>query len=176
MNEIIRKNGFTYGIISGIVSILITTLIYSFDVNLFLSGWITFLKILLFTAIAIVLLINTKKDLSGIFPFKTAFTTYFIHILVGLILATIFEIILFNVIDPSLKDTIKEMSMEFTSNFMEKLGAKTSDINKALADIEKTDQFSIIELLKGLAIYILMGSVYGLILAAIFKSKTTYKI
>jgi hypothetical protein len=80
------------------------------------------------------------------------------------------------VIDPSLKDTIKEMSMEFTSNFMEKLGAKTSDINKALADIEKTDQFSIIELLKGLAIYILMGSVYGLILAAIFKSKTTYKI
>ena len=172
MNTIVKKNGITYGVISGVVSILITTLIYTFDINLFLSGWITFLKFSAFTLIAIMLLVNTKKDLNNIFSFKTAFTTYFIHILVGLILATVFEIVLFNLIDPSLKDTIKELSMEFTSKFMEKMGAKASDINKAMAAVQDVDQYSVLELLKGSAIYILMASVYGLILAAIFKSKT----
>lgn len=173
MNEIVKKNAIQYGIISGIASVLITTLIYTFDINLFLSGWITFLKFSVFTLISIMLLINTKKQLNSIFPFKTAFTTYFVHILIGLFLATTFEIILFNLIDPSLKDTIKEMSMKFTAGFMEKMGAKASDINKAMAAMQDVDQYSILELLKGSAIYILMASVYGLILAAIFKSKNT---
>jgi len=175
MNEIVKKNGITYGIISGIASILITTFIYSFDINLFMSGWITFLKLAIFTTIAVLLLINTKKQLNGIFPFKSAFTTYFIHSIIGLILATTFEIILFNFIDPSLKDSIKEMAMKFTSEFMEKLNVPASEINKALAEIEKTDSYSLIELLKGMSIYIVMASIFGLILAAIFKSKPAYK-
>jgi hypothetical protein len=173
MNEIVKKNGITYGIISGVTSILITTLIYTFDINLFMSGWITFLKISVFTTIAIMLLVNTKKQLSNVFSFKTAFKTYFIHTIVGLLLATIFEIILFNIVDPSLKDSLKEMAMKFTAEFMEKLSVPASEINKALAEIEKTDQYSFFQLIKGLATYVLLASIFGLILAAIFKSKNT---
>ena len=175
MNEIVKKNGITYGIISGVASILITTLIYTVDINLFMSGWITFLKISIFTTIAIMLLVNTKKQLSNIFSFKTAFKTYFIHTIIGLLLATIFEIILFNIVDPSLKESLKEMAMKFTAEFMEKISVPASEINKALAEIEKTDQYSFFQLIKGLAVYVLLASIFGLILAAIFKSKPSYQ-
>lgn len=172
MNQIIKKNGISFGIITGIVSIVITTLIYVTDVQLFLSGWITFGKILIFTGIAAVLLTKTKKELNNVFPFKEAFTTYFISAAVGILLATIFEIILFNFIDPSLKDTLKEMSIKFTIDMLQKFGAKAADINKAVADLEKTDQFAVGQLIKGLFSYYVMAAIYGLILAAIFKSKT----
>lgn len=172
MNEIIKKNGVTFGLISGLASILITTLVYVLDVQLFLSGWITFLKVVVFTTIAIILLNKTKKQLNNIFPFKEAFTTYFISAAIGILIATLFEIVLFNFIDPSLKETIKEMSIKFTVNLLEKIGAKASDINKAVAEMQKTDQFSFGQLIQGMFIYYIFAAIYGLILAAIFKSKS----
>ena len=37
MNEIIKKNGITYGIVSGVVGALITAAIYAIDLNLFVK-------------------------------------------------------------------------------------------------------------------------------------------
>lgn len=174
MNEIIKKNGITYGIALGLFSILVTTIAYSVDIKLFISFWTTFIKVAVFFTIMILLLSKTKKELMGIYSFKQAFTTYFIAALIGLLLATIFEIILFNFIDPSLKDSIKEMSLDFTVNLMEKMGAPQSEINKTILKIQETDQFSIGELLKGTVMYILFTCIPGLILAAIFKTKTSH--
>ncbi len=174
MNAIIKKNGVAYGVILGFVSILITTIVYSVDINLFLSGWTTFVKVTAFLTIMILLLSKTKKELNGFFSFKEAFTTYFIAASISLLLATLFEIILFNLIDPSLKDSIKEMSLKFTVNLMEKIGAKQSEINKAIQKVQETDQFSIGQLFQGYFIYLVMASIPGLILAAFFKTKTSY--
>jgi hypothetical protein len=38
INEIIKKNGITFGVIMGIVSALITATIYAIDLNLFSLG------------------------------------------------------------------------------------------------------------------------------------------
>ncbi len=176
MNEIIKKNGINYGIITGVASVLITTIIYVVDLQLFLSAWITFLKLVVFTTIAIMLLTKTKKELKNVFTFKDAFTTYFISALIGLLIATAFEIILFNFIDPSLKETIKEMSIKFTAELLQKLGTPSSEINKAIAKIQETDQFSISQLAQGLLTYLVMASIFVLILAAIFKSKPTSQL
>ncbi|GAA4774508.1 MULTISPECIES: DUF4199 domain-containing protein [Flavobacterium] len=175
MNEIIKKNGINYGIITGVISILITTIIYSTNLELFMSGWITFLKVLIFGAISVILISKTKKELKGIISFKDAFTTYFISILIGLALAIIFEIILFNFIDPSLKDTLKEMSIKFTAELLQKFGAPSSEINKAIEQIQKNDQFSIGQQIQGFFVYVVIASIFGLILAAIFKSKPSYQ-
>ncbi|UPT71429.1 MAG: DUF4199 domain-containing protein [Flavobacterium sp. JAD_PAG50586_2] len=110
--------------------------------------------------------------MNNIFPFKEAFTTYFLAAAIGLLIATVFEVVLFNFVDPSMKETLKEMSIKFTVDFMEKLGAKSSDINKAVAEMQKTDQFSIGQLFQGLMFYYVFAAIFGLILAAIFKSKS----
>ena len=172
MNEIIKKNGATYGIISGIISILILTVIYTVDVMLFVSSWITFLKVLIFIGLSIILLVNTKKQLNGQISFKDAFKTYFIFASLSLLLTTIFEIILFNVIDPSLKDTLKELLIKTIVPFLEKFNTPAKAINEAVKNIQENDQFSIIELIKGYFSYLVISAILGLILAAIFKSKS----
>ncbi len=173
MNEIVKKNGITYGIITGVVSILITTLIYTIDLKLFTSMWVGLANILFYIIIGIVLLMKTKKELNGIFPFKDAFTTYFISAVIGILMSVAFNIVLFNFIDPAAKETIKEITIKYAVEMMEKFDAPSSAVNEAIKEMEKNDQFSIIELVKGSFFTIAFSAVFGLILAAIFKSKNT---
>ncbi|NDP28734.1 MAG: DUF4199 domain-containing protein [Flavobacterium sp.] len=171
MNEIIKKNGISYGIITGVVSALITTAIYAIDLKLFTAWWVTVLSIGFYIIIAIVLLTKTKKELKGVFSFKDAFTTYFISAVIGILISVLFNIILFNFIDPSAKETIKEISIKYAVEMMQKFNAPSSAINDAVKKMQENDQFSIIELLKGSAFSIVFSSLFGLLLALIFKSK-----
>ena len=173
MNEIIKKNGISYGIITGIVSALITTAIYSIDLNLFTAWWVTVLSISSYIIISIVLLTKTKKDLKGVFSFKEAFTTYFISAVIGILISVVFNIVLFNFIDPSVKDAIKEISIKYAVEMMHKFNAPSSAINEAVKKLQENDQFSIVELIKGSVFSIVFSALFGLLLALIFKSKPT---
>lgn len=175
MNEIIKKNGISYGVITGVASVLITTIIYVVNLELFTSTWVGIGSILLYLIIGIVLLSNTKKELKGVFTFKEAFTTYFISAVIGIMISVAFNIILFNFIDPAAKDTIKELTMKYAVEMMQKFGSPASAINEAVKEMEANDQFSISKLLQGSVFSILFSSLFGLILAAIFKSKPSYQ-
>jgi hypothetical protein len=102
MNEILKKNGITFGTIAGLASVLITTLIYTIDITLFTKWWVGIISIIISLSISIYLMIKTKKDLNGNFPFKSAFTTYFISAVIGVLISVAFNIILFNFVDPCL--------------------------------------------------------------------------
>jgi hypothetical protein len=173
MNEIIKKNGVSFGIITGVVGALITALIYSIDLKLFTAWWVTVLTFSFYIVIAIVLLSKTKKELLGVFPFKDAFTTYFISAVIGIMVSVVFNILLFNVIDPSAKESIKEISIKYAVEMMEKFNTPASTINEAIKKLQENDQFSIIELLKGSAFSIVFSALFGLLLALIFKSNTS---
>jgi hypothetical protein len=173
MNKIIKKNGIMFGTVIGLISVLTTTLIYSIDLKLFTSWWIGLLNILIYITISIYLLVKTKKDLKGIFPFKDAFTTYFISVVIGILISVTFNIILFNFVDPAAKDTIKELTIKFAVEMMQKFNTPTEAVNQAIKDMQANDQFSIGQLIKGGVFSILFSSIFGLILAAIFKSKST---
>ena len=171
MNEIIKKNGVSFGVITGVVGALITTLIYSIDLKLFTAWWVTVISISSYIVIAIVLLSKTKKELKGIFSFKDAFTTYFISAVIGILISVAFNIILFNFIDPSAKEAIKEISIKYAVEMMEKFGTPSSAINEAVKKLQENDQFSILELLKSSVFSIAFSALFGLLLALIFKSK-----
>ncbi len=171
LNEIIKRNGITFGIITGLISSLITATIYAIDLNLFTSWWIGILSIATYLTIGIVLLSKTKKELKGVFPFKDAFTTYFISAVIGILISVAFNIILFNVIDPSAKDAVKDLTIKYTVNMMQKFGTPASAINEAIAKLKENDPYSVVELLKGSLFSIVFSSIFGLIMAAFFKSK-----
>ena len=176
MNKIIRKNGLSFGLISGVVSVLITAILYSVNLNLFLSGWITFLKISLFISFAITLILTTKKELQNNLGFKDTFTTYFLFAVTSLLISTLFEVILFNLIDPSLKETLKEMSIKYAVELLQKFDTPAAKINEAIKNIKDNDQFSILQLIKGYFTYLLVSCILGLILSGIFKSKNTSEL
>jgi hypothetical protein len=171
MNEIIKKNGITFGIITGVISLLMTSMIYMIDVKLFTAWWVGVLGMVIYLAIGIYMLIKTRKELIGMFSFKDAFTTYFIYAIIGIAISVLFNILLFNVIDPSLKETVKELSIEAAVNMMKKFGAPTSSIKEAVEKMSDADQFGVVEQLKGSLFSIIFSAIFGLILAAIFKSK-----
>lgn len=173
MNEIIKKNGVSFGILTGVVSVLITASIYAIDLNLFTAWWVTVLSIVAYLVIGIVLLSKTKKELNGVFPFKDAFTTYFICAVIGILISVVFNIILFNFIDPSAKDSIKEISIKYAVGMMEKFNTPPATINEAVKKLQENDQFSIIEQLKGSIFSIVFSALFGLLLALVFKSKST---
>ena len=173
MNEIIKKNGVSFGIITGVVSALITTAIYSIDLNLFTKWWLGIIIFLFYITIGIVLLSKTKKELKGIFSFKEAFTTYFISAVIGILISVGFNILLFNVIDPSVKDTLNEITIKYTVETMEKFGAPSSAINEAVKKMQESSPYSTLELIKGSAFSIAGSALFGLLLALIFKSKPT---
>lgn len=176
IHETIKKNGITFGIITGLASVLITTFIYAVDLNLFTSPWIGFGNLALYLIIAIVLLTKTKKEYEAIFTFKDAFTTYFISALIGIAISFTFNIVLFNLIDPAAKDTIKELTIKYMLSALQKFNAPAEAINKTIADLKENDQFSIIGLLKGSLSNIVFCTIFGLILAAFFKSKPSSQV
>ena len=101
--------------------------------------------------------------------FKEGFTTYFISAVIGIAISVVFNIILYNYIDPEAADTLKQLTMESTANIMKGFGAPASEIKKAIENLQEYEQFSVIEQIKGSAYSIIGSSIFGLILAAIFK-------
>ncbi|KFF05022.1 DUF4199 domain-containing protein [Flavobacterium reichenbachii] len=172
INEVIKKNGINFGVIIGITSAFITASIYAIDLNLFVSWWFGLIGLAINLTIAIILLSKTKKQLNGVYTFKEAFTTYFIAAVIGILISTLFNILLFNVIDPGAKETVSELLIKYTAGFMQKMGTPASIINENIAKMKEHNSFSTIELIKGCAFSIVFSAVFGLILAAFFKSKT----
>jgi hypothetical protein len=173
INEIVKKNGITYGVIIGVVFALLTATMYAIDLKLFVSGWIGATSFVIMLVISILLLVNTKKSLNNIFTFKDAFTTYFIAILIGVLISTLFNLVLFNFIDPEAKETVGRHLIKFMTDTLQKFGTPASAINEAISKMKESNPFSIPELLKGLVFSLVGYSILGLILAAIFKSKST---
>jgi len=173
INEVIKKNGITYGVMIGIASALITATIYAVDLNLFVSWWFGLLGLVINVTISIVLLSKTKKELNGIFPFKEAFTTYFIAAVIGILISTLFNIVLFNVIDPGAKDTLSEIMIKYTVGMLQKFGTPASTINETIAKMKITNPYSTLELIKGSVFAIVICAIFGLVFAAFFKSKST---
>lgn len=173
INEVIKKNGITFGVMIGVASALVTATIYAIDLKLFTSWWMGLLGIVISFTLSIILLSKTKKELNGIFTFKDAFTTYFIAAVTGTLISTAFNILLFNVIDPEAKDTLNELVMKYTVEMMQKFGTPASAINETIDKMKTSNPYSTIELLKGSAFAIAISSIFGLIFAAFFKSKTT---
>lgn len=171
MNEIIKKNGINFGVITGVISIIITGTIYLVNIELFTAWWLGLVSISIYLAIGIYLLLKTRKELGGVFSFKQAFTTYFISAVIGITISVLFNILLFNFIDPSLKDTVQELTIESAVSMMKKFGTPSSEIKKAVEKMGETNQFETLSQLKGMAFSILFSAIFGLILAAIFKSK-----
>ena len=172
INEIIKRNGVTFGILSGIVSALITATIYAVDLNLFVSWWIGVVSILIYLVLGIVLLSKTKKEMNGLFVFKDAFTTYFISAVIGIVIGTAFNILLFNVIDPSAQDTLKEITIKNAVAMMQKFNSPAAAINEMIAKMKENNPYSVLQLLKGSVFSIVFSSIIGLIMAAFFKSKS----
>lgn len=169
MTEAVKKNGVTFGVILGIVSVLITAGIYATDVTNFVNWMLGIGIFVISLTILIIAVAKAKKAQEGYITFKEAFTTYFIAAAIGAGIATLFNIILFNVIDPAAKEIVTEETINMSVEWMQKAGSSSDDIRKIVEEARKTDSFGTVSLIKNYFFGLLFHIIVGLIVAAAFK-------
>lgn len=171
MTEAVKKNGLSFGVVIGLLSIVISTIMYLIDITLFTKWWLGILIFFLNLILGIVAVSKAKKAMGGYISFKEAFTTYFIAMAIGALIGSVFMSILFNVIDPGAKVIIMDSVKEMTVNMMQGIGAKTEDIKKTIEQLEATDNFSVASQVKSYFWGLLFYIIIGLIVAAVMKKE-----
>jgi len=165
MENTIKSSALRYGLYLGVFLILVTVLAYVINLGLMTKWWFGIILFLVIIAFGIVSTAKSKSILSGFINFKQAFSSYFITIAIGVLLSTVFSILLFNVIDTEASEILKEKIIESSTQMMESFGAPQSEIDKAIAKMEEQNQFSIISQIKSIAWQLLVFAVIGLIVA-----------
>jgi tetrahydromethanopterin S-methyltransferase subunit G len=169
----ILNQGMKFGLILGLTQIAISLLLYLIDKTLLVSMWVGF-TILVISIVLMVLPVKSfKKMQGGIITFKDAFLVCLATVICSLLITSIFNFVLYNVIDPTLADFIKQESIEKMASFMEKFGTPAEEIDKAITKIEAEDMsMSPARIGKSFIFGILFSAVVALIIAAIIRTKT----
>lgn len=157
------------GLITGLITIAYSALLYAAGMDAFSDFWLMFLiyPITLFFLFFFALRIR-RRVFGGLWNFGSAFLTFMLIGAIGGLLGTIWTYLLFNVIDPELADDLTSRVMEKTLAFMERLGAPESDIDRTMEDLSRMPEgFSpaglAVSYAKSLAMYAFIGLIGGLI-------------
>jgi hypothetical protein len=167
INEVIKKNGITFGIVIGIIACLSQVINYVGGEALYKSVLFGIFISLLYWAIRIYQAISTKKQLGNIISFKESFTTLLISTSIGILISVVFSYIFYNFIVPEFKPEMNNFMNSKQLELFKAMGKSTSELNELL----KNDNFSIANLLKGGVFSIVISSIFNLIISAIIKSK-----
>lgn len=167
IKKIALKNG---GYLGGVL-ILITLFAYLYNWDLLLKSWFQLLKFGLVILLAVFSTMTARRENPAAFSFRDAFTAYFIPIALGLFAFTIFNSLLFDLIDGQAGHYISQMSIEEHRKQLEAIGKDADKINQTISSLKKSDQFSILNQLQGYIMNLILYCIPGIIVAAIFKKK-----
>lgn len=166
IKSIATNNGLYLGLLIAVVYVIAYAVNIELLTNLFV-GIALFLAIIVF---GIVSISKSKKVQNGFISFKEAFTSYFITVLIGLIVASVVSIVLFNVIDPDAAIVLKEKTIEGTAEMMRNWNAPEESIIETVEKMrEQPNQFSIGNVLQSFVFQLILFSVIGLIASLIMK-------
>ena len=166
-----KKSALNYGIVLGIILALITAILYVIDIMTLTKWWLGIIMFFIALVISIVSVAKSKSLLGGFMSFKEAFTSYFITIAVGLLINVIVGILIFVLIDPESAEFLQERIIEISRNMMESFGAPKAEIEKAITKMEGENSYSLFSQLKTYVFQLAFYSVFGLLVALIFRKK-----
>ena len=137
---------------------------------LFKYWWLGILyQYILPIGLAIYAVFKAKQSLDGFISFKGALGVSVIGLILGTTAIVLFNALMYNVVDTEFKDLMEEKTMEFSIQFLERMGADESQISESIAQIEERDQFGFKAQMMGLAFISIYYLVIGLIVAAAMK-------
>jgi len=163
-----------YGLIGGLIYVILQMAIYLIDPTLIFS-WtsVSLFMVLLIILFAVcgVYAIRTKRyGLGGFIKFKEAFTEAFITVVVMSILINVFSYLLYAVIDPSLEEQLKEFTINSVAGWMEE-SVPEEQFDEVMAEMEDQDFISPMTTITGSVQFIVIGAIVGAITSAIMKKE-----
>ncbi|MEO9871118.1 DUF4199 domain-containing protein [Ekhidna sp.] len=160
------------GLIVGVISIVLNLLIYIVNPAFLVSMWMI-LFFLIFIALVSYFGIQHRKEIGGFMAFGKAWVYSMQLLVVAGIIGTVFNILLYNVIDPELPTMLADQSVENAEAMMQNFGMPEDQMEEALEKSrnDTLDRFtvtgSIVGFLWGLIVYAILALITG----AIIKKK-----
>jgi Na+/H+-dicarboxylate symporter len=150
-----------FGVIAGIIMIIIMLAIYLVSVNS-LASLVIYTIYLPLIFLMIWGGITARRELGKFNGFGHAFLTVFIISITATLLFDSFGFILYKVIDPQIPVIIKARVIENTSNMMEKLGASDEKTEETMQKIKDQDFTpTITSQLERMASSLIIGAIFS---------------
>lgn len=163
-----------YGIILGLIAIIYTLAIYFISVKMLMSWWVSVLLWIVSIAVLVMAGKDRRKELGGFMTYKQALQTCFAVAVIYSLIYVGFEVVLHNVIDTGMSNTIKEMTIEKSTTWMEKFGMSQEQIDKAVEEMEKADYgMGLKNTLMSMGGVLIFGFILSAIVAAFIKKNPT---
>ena len=169
METNMKKNTIDIGIKLGTLLFIITALVYVIDVKLFTNPYLMLAFMLPTVIFGIYSVIRARKIQNLVISFKEAFMAYFLCVAIGYFIATIGNIVIFKIIDPSAADLIHEEIMLFSKTMMENFNTPSDIINETMNEMQNNHSFSYKAIFQNYANALLRNAIFGLIVAGILK-------
>ncbi|NQY05034.1 MAG: DUF4199 domain-containing protein [Flavobacteriaceae bacterium] len=166
-----KKKAASLGLILGVILALITASGYAIDYTILVNPWLGVGIFLAIIGFGIVGSAYAKKYNNGFASFKEAFTGFFITIAIGIAISTLANFILFGLIDTEAATQVSELVTEAQLDGMENWGAPQEAIEQAAEKLDGYNHYSFTNLIQGCFGYIVVMSIFGLIIALIMKRK-----
>ena len=171
MEKTLKSIATNFGLYLGAFLALITIIPYAVNIELLINTWLGGFILITIIAFGIVSVAKVKQAQNSYATFKEAFTAYFITVALGLFISILVSYILFNFIDPEAAAVLKEITIEKTVQMMEGFNSPSDIIDQAVENMEAQNNYSLANIAKSLAGYLVMFSIIGLIVAAAMKKK-----
>jgi len=162
------------GIIMGLVALSTTYVAYFIDSSLLASGYFVLVSFVIFFALVIYFGSQYRKELGGFMSFGTAFNFSFIAIVISGLVSLVGQILLFQVIDPSLPEVLGDITFENTLKMMESFGQNPDSMpSEALDKLreQSASSFTLGGQIKNFGFGLIGFAIIALILAAIIKKR-----
>ncbi|HET9053724.1 MAG TPA: DUF4199 domain-containing protein, partial [Cyclobacteriaceae bacterium] len=155
------------------ISIVLTLVFYAVDYTLLATIKIGLLSLVIFLGYGIYAGITYRKEIGGYISFKNAFMHGFIVFAVSALISTVFNILLYTVIDPELGQKLTDVSVQNAEEMMRNFGMPEGQMDEALekARTDAAGRYTIGGLALGYVWALIGCAIFALISGAIVKKK-----
>lgn len=169
----LMNNAVKHGGILGIISIALTLVFYVVDYSLLASWKVGLFSFAIFLGYGIYAGIGYRKEIGGYLSFGKAFQHGFLIFAFSALISTVFNILLYTVIDPELPQKVTEVAMQNTEEMMEGFGMPEDKMEEALDKARKDteERYTVSGLAMGYVWILIFCAVFALISGAIVKRK-----
>lgn len=164
------QHSIKWGAILGLISIIIALVIYIIDITLLAKSGVGLVSLGISIAILIYAGRDYRSKLGGYMSFKESFLHAFVVLVVSGFLSVLFNILLYNVIDPSIVPILVEAQMTNTMQAMEAFGGGSTEMMDGMAE-EFKNSFTVIGQAKAFLWLLIFYAIGALIVGAINKKK-----
>jgi len=163
-----------YLVIGSVVGLLIYIGLYLGGAEMMTSS-VAYLSILISIVIAAVACTAQKKRNGGFIEFPEALKISFGVMALSSFVVTIFSYFLMNYIDTDFKVATERETLIMVEKMMKRFGAPQTEIDKAMAEAAKKDNYSLSNMLLSFVLYCFFWFFVSLIVSSIVKKKKIFE-